>query len=120
MRGSSRLDHFEENQVRNEKVLGLTKKIKVIADESMETRGHTPLDMNVRIRDGREMFRQLDIAPGFPGNFLSEEDHEKRFQDCLDFAKKPVSRERATQIVSLIRDLERIDDAQKLVELLLI
>jgi 2-methylcitrate dehydratase PrpD len=120
VRGSSRLDHFEENQVRDEKVLGLTKKIKVIADEAMEIRGHTPLDMHVRTRDGRKLFRQLDLAPGFPGNPLSDEDHEKRFQDCLDFAKKPVSRERATQIVSLIRDLEMIDDAQKLVELLLI
>jgi 2-methylcitrate dehydratase PrpD len=119
-RGSSRLDHFEENQVRNEKVLGLTKKITVIADEAMEARGHTPLDMHVRTRDGRKLFRQIDIAPGFPGNPLSEEDHEKRFQDCLDFAKKPVSRKRATQIVSLIRDLEELDDAREFIELLLI
>ena len=120
VRGSSRLDHFEENQVRDEKVLGLTKKIKVIADEAMEIRGHTPLDMHVRTRDGRKLFRQLDLAPGFPGNPLSDEDHKKRFQDCLDFAKKPVSRERATQIVSLIRDLEKIDDARRLVELLVV
>jgi 2-methylcitrate dehydratase PrpD len=101
-------------------VLGLTKKIKVIADEAMEKRGHTPLDMRVRTRNGRELFRQIDIAPGFPGNPLSEEDHEKRFKDCLDYSKKPVSRARATQIVSLIRDLEKIDDVRKLIELLLI
>jgi 2-methylcitrate dehydratase PrpD len=120
VRGSSRLEHFEEKQVRDEKVLGLIKKIRVISDKAMEARGHTPLDMHVRTRDGRELFRQLDLAPGFPGNPLSEEDHEKRFQDCLDFAKKPVSRERATQIVSLIRGLERAEDARKLVEMLLI
>jgi len=120
VRRSSMLDHFEESRVRDEKVLGLTKKIQVIADEAMEARGHTPLDMHVRTLDGRKLFRQLDLAPGFPGNPLSEEDHEKRFQDCLDFAKKPVSKERATQIVSLIRDLEKIDDVRRLVELLLI
>ncbi len=120
VRGSSRLDHFEENQVRDEKVLGLTKKIKVVPDEAMEARGHTPLDMHVRTRDGRKLFRQLDLAPGFPGNPLSEEDHEKRFQECLDYSKKPVSRARAKQIVSLIRDLEKINDARKLIELLLI
>jgi hypothetical protein len=62
----------------------------------------------------------LDLAPGFPGNPLSEEDHEKRFQECLDYSKKPVSGERAKQIVSLIRDLEKINDARKLIELLLI
>jgi len=119
VRGSSRLEHFEESKVRDERVLDLTRKIEVVPDEAMEARGHTPFDLRVWTREGRELFRQMDIAPGFPGNPLSEEDHERRFKDCLDFAKKPVSRERAAEIVSLIRNLEMVDDVRKFIRLFL-
>jgi len=120
VRGNSRLEHFEESKVRDERVMDLTKKIKIIPDEAMEARGHTPFDLRVWTRDGRDLFRQMDIAPGFPGNPLSEEDHERRFKDCLDFAKKTVSRERAAEIISLIRNLEMADDVRKFIPLLLI
>lgn len=119
VRGSSKLEHFEEGRIRDAKVLEVTKKINVIPDEAMEARGHTPLDMRVRTRDGRELVRQMDIAPGFPGNPLTPADHERRFQDCLDFAKKPISSEKATQVVSFIRDLEKVDDVRNVVQLLL-
>jgi 2-methylcitrate dehydratase PrpD len=119
VRGSSRLEHFEENKVQDERVLDMTKKIKVIPDEAMEARGHTPFDLRVWTREGRELFRQMNIAPGFPGNPLSEEDHERRLKDCLDFAKKRVSREKAAEIVSFIKNLEMVDDMRKFVQLLL-
>jgi 2-methylcitrate dehydratase PrpD len=119
IRGSSRLEHFEESNVRDERIMELTKKIKIVPDEAMEARGHTPFDLRVWTRDGRELFRQMDIAPGFPGNPLNEEDHERRFKDCLDFVKRPVSKERIAEIVSLIRNIEMVDDVRKLVPLLL-
>jgi 2-methylcitrate dehydratase PrpD len=119
VRGSSRLEHFEENKVRDKRIMDLTKKIKIVPDEAMKARGHTPFDLRVWTRDGRELFREMDIAPGFPGNPLSEEDHERRFKDCIDFTKKAVSRERAAEIVSLIRNLEMADDVRKFVPLLL-
>jgi 2-methylcitrate dehydratase PrpD len=120
VRGSSSLDHFGESAVRDEKVLEIVGKIKVIPDEAMEARGHTPLDMRVWTREGRELFRQMDIAPGFPGNPLTHEDHQRRFQDCLNFAKKPVSEERATELISFIQDFEKVKDVRKFVKLLLL
>jgi hypothetical protein len=61
----------------------------------------------------------MDVAPGFPGNPLKEQDHEKRFRDCLAFAKEPIAEDKARQLVSLIRALENVDDVRSLVELLL-
>jgi hypothetical protein len=77
------------------------------------------MDMRVWTRDGRELFRQIDIGPGFPGNPLTREDHEKRFRDCLGFAKKPISREKADQLSTMIRDLEKVPDIREFVQLLL-
>jgi 2-methylcitrate dehydratase PrpD len=120
IRGSARLEHFEESLVRDGKVAEFTKKIVVTQDKSLEERGHTPMDMRVRTHDGREFLRQLDIGPGFPGNPLTREDHEKRFHDCLGFAKKPINREGATEVAAMIKNLEKVGDVRQFVQLLLI
>ncbi len=118
VRGASKLEHFEERHIRDNEVLRLVKKVEVVADKALEARGHTPLDMRLWTRDGREFFRQMDIAPGFPGNPLAPEDHRKRFAECLSSAKRAVSAERSEQIVSLISAMESVKDARDLIQLL--
>jgi len=120
IRGSSRIEHFEESLIREGQAALLAKRITVTEDKALEARGHTPMDMRVRTRDGRELFRQIDIGPGFPGNPLTREDHEKRFQDCLGFAKKPIGKEKADRLSAMIRDLEKVPDIREIVQLLLI
>ena len=56
--------------------------------------------------------------PVFPGNPLKAEDHERRFRDCLAFAKRPMDEGRALELVSAIRGLEHIDDVRRFVRLL--
>ncbi len=119
VRGCSSLEHFEESRMRDADVLELAKKVTVIPDETLEARGHTPMDMRVRTKDGRELFRQLDIGPGFPGNPLTAEDHEKRFRDCLSFARKKISDEKAARIIWAIENLDKVDDAREFVDLLM-
>ncbi len=119
LRGSSRLAHFEEEAIRDPRLLELTHRVDVIMDPAMETRGHTPVDMRVRMKDGREFFRQIDIAPGFPGNPLSQEEHEARFRDCIAYAKKPVQQNKVDEIVGRVANIERVNDVRALIPLLL-
>jgi 2-methylcitrate dehydratase PrpD len=118
LRKSSRLSHFEEKYIRDPGIATLTKRINVISDKSLEARGHTPLDMSVLTRSGKQYLRKMDIAPGFPGNELTTEDHEQRFWDCIDFAERPIARETAEKIVSLIDRLETLEDIRTLIPLL--
>jgi 2-methylcitrate dehydratase PrpD len=118
LEGSSRLEHFEEMRIRNGKAAELSKRVRVVADKALEGRGHTATDIHVRRRDGRRLLRKVDIGPGFPGNPLTREDHMKRFEDCLAFAKKPIDRPTAAQIVSLVERLEEVDDVRVFVRLL--
>ncbi|HEX9949590.1 MAG TPA: hypothetical protein VGB29_05485, partial [Thermodesulfobacteriota bacterium] len=97
----------------------LTKRINIIEDKGLEARGHTPLDMRVLTRSEKEYIRTMDIAPGFPGNELTTKDHEQRFWDCIDFAKKRIAVENAEKIVSLIDGIEALEDIRILVPLLL-
>jgi len=118
VRGASRLEHFEEGMVRDREVKKLIDRIEVAPDAALEARGHTALDVRIWTRDGREITRQMDIAPGFPGNPLKPQDHEQRFRDCLGFAKKRMDDEKAAGLVSSIRALEEVDDVRRFVRLL--
>lgn len=118
VRKSSKLEHFEESKVRDRQVLELTNRIEVVPDENMDKRGHTAMDMRVWKRNSRELLRQIDIAPGFPGNPLTDEDHRQRFRDCMDFAGQRIDDDKASKIMSLIEDVAEVTDIRDLVPLL--
>jgi 2-methylcitrate dehydratase PrpD len=118
LRKCSKLVHFEEDAIKDPRIAALTKRINVIEDKALEARGHTPLDMKVVTRSGKEYFRTMNIAPGFPGNELSSGDHEERFWDCINFAAKPIDRQNAEKIIELVGKIEAIDDIGILIPLL--
>jgi 2-methylcitrate dehydratase PrpD len=119
VRRSSRLAHFEEEAIRAPQVLELARRVDVVVDPAMELRGHTPVDMTVYMKDGREFFRQIDIAPGFPGNPLTKEEQEARFHDCIAYAKKPLPKEKVEGIVESVARIDELSDVRSLIPLLL-
>jgi 2-methylcitrate dehydratase PrpD len=119
LRRSSKLAHFEEEAIRDPKVLELTHRVDVVVDPAMELRGHTPVDMTVYMKDGREFFRQIDIAPGFPGNPLTKEEQEVRFRDCIAYARKPLPKDKVERIVENVSRIDQLSDVRALIPLLL-
>jgi 2-methylcitrate dehydratase PrpD len=119
LRKASKLAHFEEEAIRDPRIAVLLKKIHVVSDKSLEARGHTPLDMRVVIRGGKEYLRKMDLAPGFPGNELTGKDHEERFWDCVDFAGMPIGRENAEKIASMVETIESLTDIRSIIPLLI-
>jgi len=119
LRGTSKLTHFEEEAIRDPRVLELARRVDVVMVPTMESRGHTPVDITVSMKDGTEFFRQLDIAPGFPGNPLSREDHEVRFRDCVAYARKPLQKEKVERIVESVARIDHLSDVRVLIPLLL-
>jgi 2-methylcitrate dehydratase PrpD len=119
IRKASKLFHFEEDSIRDPLIADLIRRIHIIQDKALEARGHTPLDMKVLTHSGRTYFRSLDIAPGFPGNELTEEDHKQRFLDCIDFSGEPKFRKNADKIIDFVGNIERVEDVGKLIPLML-
>jgi 2-methylcitrate dehydratase PrpD len=120
VRGDSKLDHFEESPVMDPDIMALSKKILVISDPKLDERGHTALDMRVLTRNGEAHFRQMDIAPGFPGNPLNRQEHEQHFWNCMQFSGGLIPKERAEEIVSQVSRFEELDDVRTLIPLLLV
>ena len=120
IRGGSELSHFCEIAIRNPSVLTLIKRITVISDEKLDRRGHTAVDLQIITVNGDVHIRQLDIAPGFPGNSLTAEQHHSRFEHCLKYANMPLPSKHSKELIDLIQCLEGEKDVSALVRLLVL
>ncbi len=120
MRRGARLQHFEESHVKDPKIMELVQRIHVTADPALDRRGHTALDMKVTMQGGAVHQGSVEIAIGFPGNPLSQDEHEARFRECMEYAPKPLPKGRAEELVSIIAGLEEVQDVRRLIRLLLI
>ena len=105
VRGASKLPHFKPEQVADAQVLALIERVESFADPALDARGHTAVDVRLLALDGQLHERQLDIAPGYPGNPLSEAQHLARFNDCMAYAALPLP---GAQVTSLLDKLARL------------
>jgi len=120
LRKSSKLNHFEESSVKDPRIMELVKKIFVYADPDLDERGHTALDMKAVTTSGDEYITKVDVAPGFPGNPLSQKNHEAHFWDCMEFSRGLFPKERVARIIRSTNQIEKLDDVRAVIPLLLI
>ncbi len=118
LRGNSVIRHFAADAVCDTEIDKYLSKISVVADKDLDRRGHTAMDMTVRTTDGKLYERGLDIAPGFPGNPLTEDDHIRRFMDCIDFGSDWFNRDRVDDVLTFIANIEYERDVRGLITLL--
>jgi 2-methylcitrate dehydratase PrpD len=120
VRKGSALSHFRPADVQAPEVLALIDRVKVVSDPSMDERGHTAVDLTIRTRHPKTFAKSLDVAPGFPGNPLTDDEHRLRFEDCMKYARKPLPPHQATQLRDAIFALDEVKDVRALIQLLVI
>lgn len=128
LRGSSKLTHFDEASVIDDKVLDLVKKIDVSDDpslgapESQEASPSTHLSVRMKVatKEGSVYHKAVDIPRGNPRNPLVEEEHMERFHDCINYAHKPLPTENIEKIIRMVDRLEVVEDVRNLIPLLLV
>jgi len=120
LRKGLKLQHFEESFIREPKIMELTDKIDITIDSALEKPGehHCAMQMYVRTTDEVVYHKTVDVPRGFPENPLTTEEHLKRFEDCVSYARKPLPRQNIEKIVSLISGLEEVKDVRSLIPLL--
>jgi 2-methylcitrate dehydratase PrpD len=118
LRGRSSIRHFTSEAVQDPDIRPFISKITVAPDPALILRGHTAMDMEIVMADGRVYQGGIDVAPGFPGNPLTDDDHMQRFMDCIDVAPEWFERDRVGGIVAFITRVEEKPDIRALVALL--
>jgi len=117
LRGNTKIRHFDREAVCDPAINQYIPIISVSPDPVLDKRGHTAMDMEVITRDGSRYTYALDIAPGFPGNPLTQEEHMLRFKDCLDYGGWLGAR-RADDIPAYIKSIDSANDVCGLIALL--
>lgn len=119
LRGSPKLEHFDEHFIREPQIMKLIQKIQVVADPALEERGETATEVQVKTIDGIIYHRAIDTARGLPKNPLTTEEHLARFYDCIRYAGKSLPQENIDKLLSLVNELEKVEDVRSLIPLLL-
>lgn len=121
LRRDSKLPHFEERYVRDTRIRKLVQKCFVISDPNLQ--GVHPerslaAEVSVTTRAGDVHNKFVKSVKGMPGNPFTEEEYIERFEDCMQYARKPISHENVGRIVSSINGLEEMENVCDLIPLL--
>jgi 2-methylcitrate dehydratase PrpD len=119
LRKSSKLEHFEEPLIKDPDIMDIIPRIKIEADPTLNERDETAVEMEVITQEGDRYSKRIDIAAGFAERPLTEEEILERFWNCIDYAKKPLSKKKVEKLVSLINKLEEVEDIRSLIHLVL-
>jgi 2-methylcitrate dehydratase PrpD len=117
-RRSATLDHFRPELVAAPGLEPLMARVEVVADESMDSRGHSSVDLELTTTDGRQASRSYDVSPGYPGRALSAAEHRARVDDCMAYAPYPLDPGQIAGLLDAVEHLETLDDARSLLPLL--
>ena len=124
LRRSSKLHHFDEPRIREPRIMELTRKVNIIPEPSLDDPERLGFSlaahMEVTTKNGNVYQKAVDIPRGLPGNPLSQEEHLDRFQDCVNYAEKPLPKGNLRKIVSMVNRLEKVKDVSGLIPLLLV
>jgi 2-methylcitrate dehydratase PrpD len=120
VRRSSTLHHFRPSETAAPDIRGLLGRVRCVGDEALDARGHSAVDVTVTTAEGRSHSRRLDIAPGFPGNDLTDEDHLTRFRECMAYAAYPLPAESVRTFLESVARLSSLPDARDLIRPLIV
>jgi 2-methylcitrate dehydratase PrpD len=113
--GCVRPEHFTEKAIRDPRINAYIDKIKLIADDAVPFESAR---LELVLKDGRKFTEYTEIAKGDPrSNSMFKGDIIAKFWINAEFSRQ-ISKEKATELLSLIENLEELDKARKLIPLL--
>ena len=113
--GSVKPEHFTEKAIRNPQVTEFIKKIKLTAVKDVE---FEKARMTIALKDGRKLTETVTKVKGDPqNNPMTRDDILAKFWTNVDFSKK-ISQKKATKLLEMLENLEKLDSVRKLIPLL--
>lgn len=107
---------FTKERISDEKLHGLAEKIKVIADEALDSiypENRRPTHVLVRTKKGKTYEKRVDYPKGEPRNPLTDEELYDKFVEWSSLSKG-----RADEIWTTLLKLEEIEDVSEFMGLL--
>ena len=110
MKGDIGLSDFDENRLRDTRVLELGKRLAVTRDKSTDHSAFTPQRATATLKDGRKVEIATNDLYGSPSNPMSDTDHLSKFRNCVDFGFGKPSESIANKLIDIVDKLEKVED----------
>jgi 2-methylcitrate dehydratase PrpD len=110
-RKSSKDENFTEKAIREPGLQAMIKKVKLGDLDKL-----TGIELEVKMKDGRRFTQYIDQVTGEPYKPLAREGLVAKFMEQVEFSKL-VNKQKADKLVTILEDLEKLDDVRKITEL---
>lgn len=117
LKGDVFLDDFEENNVRKQKVMDLTKLVEVIPDPDIDERDIMKCTIEVINKDGQRLSSDVSAIKGNPLNPMSIDECMEKFRKCVDYGPRSIDGGRVSEILHMLEYLENLKDIQTMMDL---
>jgi len=115
--GQATLAEFRDEVVNRPDVQAMIHRVNFYVDPDAEKAGFDKMTtiLRIHLKGGRTVSGRADFGKGSPADPMSYEEVADKFRGNAAFANWP--NQKAEMVVDLVRTLERVDDARKLVAL---
>jgi 2-methylcitrate dehydratase PrpD len=115
--GEATLAEFRDDVVNRPEVQAMIHRVNFYVDPDAEKAGFDKMTtiLRIHLKNGKTLSGRADFGKGSPADPMTYEEVADKFRGNAAFANWP--KEKAETIVELVRTLERVDDARKLVAL---
>src|SRR5499427_1845304 len=118
--GGLSLEEFTDSKLRNEEILDLAARVKLILNPDLDK---GPMDVKPQVvevvtRDGKIISERIEFPKGNPNNPVASEELVESFRGMAAYAAKPLSAGQIDDAISLALRLEEVPDVSVLTGLL--
>jgi 2-methylcitrate dehydratase PrpD len=116
--GRAGLNEFTDEVVNRSDIKAMIEKVDFVVDDRAEEAGYHLMTtyIDIELKDGRTVSGHADFGKGSPANPMSYDEVAGKFLECAEFASWDSVR--AKEVVSMVREFEKLSDVRGLMKLL--
>ena len=115
LEGKITLAQFTDEKVKDSAIQDLISKTKIIVNPKLPKEALTPVEIKVKLKDGKVLLHKIKAAKGEPKNPLSQEELSAKFKDCASIALPPKEVDKLLRLASELELMKDITPLMKIV-----
>ncbi len=118
IRGDAFLGDFETDKIKDPAVQRLAERVFVSVNKDIPAKDISQAEMKVTLKEGSVLTHSVRVAPGNPEDPMSDEHCREKFNKCIDYSGVEFNEEARKKLISMIDDLEHLQDVNELVRIM--
>jgi 2-methylcitrate dehydratase PrpD len=117
VRGRVGLEDFTYEAIADPAVLSIAERITVIADGEKDRMQQLipPMDIEILMKNGTRYEKTVPFVKGHPLSPATIHDYVEKFDNCIRFSAKPLSKMLVDEGKQMIHDLDTLDDVTRII-----